>query len=78
MYDPVDERGVPVSRGVPRAVQIAAIIGILAIFWVGAYTIQWAGYGHLWPSVNSLRIPLQHNYDPLIQSPPPAPAAKKP
>ena len=78
MYDPVDSRGVPVSRGVPRAVQIAAIIGILAIFWVGAYTIQWAGYGHLWPSVNSLRIPLTHKYDPLVVAPPPAPPAKKP
>ena len=64
MYDPVDERGVPVSRGVPRAVQIAAIIGILAIFGVGATTIAYAGYGHKWPSVTSLRIPLNHTYNP--------------
>ena len=73
MYDPVDERGVPASRGIPKAVQIAVVIGILVIFWVGAYTLQWAGYGHVWPSVQSLRVPLNHNYDPKIQKPPPAP-----
>jgi hypothetical protein len=64
MYDPVDERGVPVSRGMPRIVQIAAVVGILVIFWVGAYTIQWSHYGHQWPSVKSLRIPLDHSYKP--------------
>ena len=46
MYDQLDDRGVPTSRGVPKAVMIAVVIGILAIFWVGEYTIQWAGYGH--------------------------------
>jgi hypothetical protein len=64
MYDRLDERGVPTSRGVPKAVMIAAIIGILAIFWVGEYTIQWAGYSHSWPSTKSLRIPLDHSYNP--------------
>ncbi|HZT12682.1 MAG TPA: hypothetical protein VFA29_07755 [Candidatus Baltobacteraceae bacterium] len=64
MYDPVDERGVPRSRGIPRAVIIATIIGILAIFWVGEYTIQWAGYSHVWPSIKSVRVPLNGNYNP--------------
>jgi hypothetical protein len=64
MYDPLDERGVPTSRGIPKAVQIAVIIGVLVIFWVGGYTIYWAGYGHVWPSTHSLRIPLNGNYKP--------------
>ena len=64
MYDPVDERGVPTSRGVPRAVIVAVIIGILAIFWVGEYTLQWAGYGHAWPSQRTQRIPLNGSYNP--------------
>lgn len=64
MYDPVDERGIPRSRGVPRAVVIATLIGILAIFWVGEYVIQWSGYGHSWPSNSTLRIPLNGNYNP--------------
>lgn len=64
MYDPTDERGVPTSRGIPRAVIIAAAIGILAIFAVGAYTIAMSGYGHVWPWQQSLRIPLNGSYKP--------------
>jgi hypothetical protein len=64
MYDPTDERGVPVSRGIPRIVVIASIIGILCIFGMGAYTIYISGYGHVWPSVQSLRIPLNGSYKP--------------
>jgi hypothetical protein len=64
MYDPLDERGVPASRGVPMAVRIAAIIGILCIFGVGATVISFATYGHLWPSTHSLRIPLNGSYQP--------------
>jgi hypothetical protein len=64
MYDPVDERGVPQSRGVPRAVQIAVIIGVFVIFWVGEYVLQNAQYGHVWPSTQSVRIPLNNSYNP--------------
>ncbi len=64
MYDQLDDRGVPTSRGVPRAVQIAAIIGILAIFGVGATTIAYSGYSHSFPSVKSLRVPLNGSYRP--------------
>lgn len=58
MYDPVDERGVPVSRGTPMVVRIATIIGILCIFGVGASVIMLAGYGHWWPDQKAMRIPL--------------------
>lgn len=64
MYDPLDERGVPASRGVPMAVRIAAIIGILCIFGIGGATIVFAYYGHQWPSSKSLRIPLNSSYQP--------------
>jgi hypothetical protein len=64
MYDPTDNRGVPVSRGVPRIVIIASIIGVLCIFGMGAYTIYMSGYGHVFPSVQSLRIPLNGSYKP--------------
>ncbi|MEO6913397.1 MAG: hypothetical protein ABI182_05195 [Candidatus Baltobacteraceae bacterium] len=58
MYDPVDARGVPQSKGVPMAVRIAAVIGIVVIFAIGAFVIKISGYGHVWPSNQSLRIPL--------------------
>lgn len=64
MYDPTDERGVPTSRGVPHIVFIAAAIGILAIFAVGGWTISHAGYGHVWPSQQAERIPLNGSYNP--------------
>ncbi len=64
MYDPVDERGVPQSRGIPKAVQIAVMIGIIAIFAVGWWTLRYAGYGHNWPWQKSLRITLNGNYNP--------------
>jgi hypothetical protein len=64
MYDPLDERGVPTSRGVPMAVRIAALIGLLCIFGMGALTIGYSVYGHQWPSTKSLRIPLNGSFKP--------------
>lgn len=64
MFDPVDERGVPKTRGVPVAVRFAAVIGILAIFGVGATVIAFSGYGHAWPSQKTLRIPLTNVQPP--------------
>jgi hypothetical protein len=64
MFDPVDERGVPASRGVPLLVRAAAMVGILSIFGLGAITIYFSTYGHVWPSTRSLRIPLNGSYRP--------------
>ncbi|MDQ6932814.1 MAG: hypothetical protein M3160_06525 [Candidatus Eremiobacteraeota bacterium] len=58
MYDPVDKRGVPVSAGVPTSVRLLMAIGVLIIFVIGAWTVLDAGYGHVWPSVNSERVKL--------------------
>lgn len=60
MYDPVDERGVPVSRGFPLIVRIAALIGVIFIFGMGAITIGLAGHGHHWPWQSNLRVPLSN------------------
>lgn len=60
MYDPTDERGVPVSRGVPLVVRIATVIGILCIFGVGASVIMLSGSGHWWPDQKALRVPLSN------------------
>jgi hypothetical protein len=59
MYDPLDTRGVPKSKGIPVLVQISAIIGILAIVATGEAVIANAGYGHHWPSLSTLRLPLK-------------------
>lgn len=56
MYDPVDQRGVPVSAGIPNGVRWLVAIGVFVIFAIGAWTLLDAGYGHVWPSVNSERV----------------------
>lgn len=58
MYDPVDDRGVPRSKGIPKAVTIAIAIGVVVIFAIGAFVVKISDYGHQWPSSQSLRIPL--------------------
>ena len=56
MYDPLDQRGVPASRGVPMVVRIAAIIGILCIFGIGGSVIALSGFGHKWPWSHAMRV----------------------
>lgn len=58
MHDLVDDRGVPISKGVPMAVRYAFVIGILAIFAMGYLTIIKSAYGHDWPAAKTLRTPL--------------------
>jgi hypothetical protein len=59
MYDPLDARGVPKSRGIPLLVRISTIIGILAIFVIGGAVVANSWFGHVWPAQNSTRIPLK-------------------
>ena len=61
MYDVTDKRGVPVSKGVPKAVRVAMVIGIIIVFCVGADVILNASFGHVWPANKVLRIPLSGN-----------------
>lgn len=58
MYDQLDERGVPRSKGVPNAVRAAALVGLVAIFVIGGAVIWNSGYGHLWPADTVQRMPL--------------------
>ncbi|GAC1659720.1 MAG: hypothetical protein NVS9B12_13530 [Vulcanimicrobiaceae bacterium] len=59
MYDPTDERGVPVSKGVPVAVRYAGIIGLIFIFGMGFLTVIQAEYGHMWPGATTLKMDLK-------------------
>ena len=58
MYDQIDERGVPISRGVPQAVRYAAVIGLILNFAMGYLTVIQSTYGHLWPADKVLRMDL--------------------
>ncbi len=58
MYDNLDHRGVPVSKGIPMAVRWAAAVGMVVIFAMGFLTIKDSDYGHKWPAAKTLRFDL--------------------
>ena len=53
MYDPEDDRGVPISTGIPPLVVWATIGCIVLIFIVAGMVLGSAGYGHIWPAENA-------------------------
>lgn len=58
MYDVEDERGVPISSGIPRLVIWAGIGGVILIFVVAGMVLSTSGQGHLWPWDKTQHIPL--------------------
>lgn len=59
MYDKVDSRGVPISKGIPTLVQVAGLIGVIVIFIIGGSVVFSSGWGHLWPSQSVQRVTLK-------------------
>lgn len=58
MYDVHDERGVPISSGIPPIVVWAGVAGVALIFVIAGLVLSQAHYGHLWPSENTLNLKL--------------------
>ena len=56
----LDFSKVPESRGIPASLYRIATIGLLAIFAIGAAVCLTSGYGHHWPAVTTLRVPLNN------------------
>jgi hypothetical protein len=50
---------VPQSKGVPTGLLLTVAIGIAVIFAIGAGVIVNSHYGHMWPSMTTLREPLK-------------------
>jgi hypothetical protein len=59
MYDQHDERGVPISTGIPPIIYISAAIGLCLIATMVTLVFTASAFGHAWPSGNSQTIPLQ-------------------
>ncbi len=49
---------VPKSKGVPRSLIVVVGIGLVMMFLIAAGVVLLSGYGHMWPSVTTLREPL--------------------
>ena len=60
----LDEHGLPVSSGFPVAVRVLASIGLVAIFIMGGLVAATAGANHVWPSLDSTKIPLSSKLPP--------------
>ncbi len=58
MYDVEDERGVPISSGIPPLVTWAGIAGVILIFVIAALVLAVSGYGHIWPAENATQLKL--------------------
>jgi ABC-type phosphate transport system auxiliary subunit len=58
MYDLEDERGVPISSGIPPIVTYAGIAGVILIFIIAALVLAVSGYGHIWPADNATQLKL--------------------
>jgi hypothetical protein len=58
MYDIKDERGVPVSSGIPPIVIWAVAIGIVMIFGILGMTIFGSNFHHIWPAIDTTHIKL--------------------
>lgn len=58
MYDLEDNRGVPISSGIPRLVLYAGIAGVLLIFVIAGMVLATSGSGHIWPASATLNIKL--------------------
>ena len=58
MNEVKDDRGIPVSAGIPPIVIIAACIGVFMVFVIVGLVLSNSNFGHSWPSVNSTTINL--------------------
>jgi hypothetical protein len=56
----LDFSSVPESRGIPESLYRIAAIGLLIIFAIGGAVCMLSGYGHHWPAVTTLRVPLNN------------------
>jgi hypothetical protein len=53
-----DDRGVPISSGIPPVVVYAGIAGVLLIFVIAGMVLATAGSGHVWPATAAVNVKL--------------------
>ena len=58
MYDIEDDRGVPVTTGIPKLVTWTGFAGVVLIFVVAGMVLATAGVNHVWPASASTNVKL--------------------
>ena len=54
----LDFTKVPESKGIPRSLPVAGVIGIMCIAAIASFTVLTASHGRIWPSATSMRVDL--------------------
>ena len=49
---------IPVTAGTPVAVHVLFVIALIIVLGQGFFVVALAGFGHIWPAANSVKIPL--------------------
>ncbi len=49
MHDVEDDRGVPISSGIPPLVMWAGVAGVILIFVIAGMVLATSGNNHVWP-----------------------------
>jgi hypothetical protein len=58
VYDTEDDRGVPISSGIPKLVMWTGLAGVVLIFVVAGMVLATAGSGHVWPAADAINLKL--------------------
>ncbi|MBV8197523.1 MAG: hypothetical protein JO263_05285 [Candidatus Eremiobacteraeota bacterium] len=56
----LDFSRVPETRGIPGGLYRVAAVGLLVIFAIGGAVCLLSGYGHHWPAMTTVRVPLSN------------------
>jgi hypothetical protein len=55
---PLEDRPIPVSKGLPGNVQMLLAIAVIVVFVMGAFVVISSGFGRVWPAADSVKVPL--------------------
>ncbi len=58
MNEVKDERGIPISAGIPPIVIVAVCVCVTMVFIIVGLVLSNSNFGHSWPAVNSTTINL--------------------
>jgi hypothetical protein len=57
-HERLDFTRIPHSKGIGLPALIVLVTGLVGIFTMGGLSIYYAGYNHVWPAPESMRMPL--------------------
>jgi hypothetical protein len=53
-----NDRPIPVSKGLPRSMQMLLVIAVIVVFIMGSTVVISSNFGRVWPSADSAKVPL--------------------